>query len=282
MMSILEYSDQLYDNLQRELKLIDLAGDNRLLMLESAFGMVDKAMEELKDYLLNYTFSDEEQEVSFFKNQMTRFLKDSIFYSELFGIEANKPAGTRKFIKQFYEKELRGVRYFLTSQQGLYNYMLMKKSHFDRTYFLRNSHSPILKPNLFWHTLDTRFCTVYTVSFARIKATLAISEFLYGQLDKLNGEATSQELYKKFNLVWTAPKVQMVELIYGLKAAGVFNQGTAGIKEIADAMELLFGREIKDYYRTFQEIRIRKKNRTVFLDLCKEKLEIYMEEYEGL
>ncbi|WP_157243373.1 RteC domain-containing protein [Algoriphagus resistens] len=281
-MSILNYSNQLYEKLQLDLAVVKLEGDNRLIKLESAFSLVDKAMDALKRYLVSYKFEDEEQEIIFFKFYMSKFLKDSIFYSELFGIESNRPVGSRKYMKQFYEKELRGVRDFLTDQQGLYNYMLLKKSHFDRTYFLRNSQSPILKPNLFWHTLDTRFCTVYTVSFARIEATLAISDYLYEELTNLNGDLKIKDIPKKFNLTWTAPKVYLVELIYSLKASGVFNHGTADIREIAAIMEILFDKDMKDYYRTFQEIRIRKRSRTVFLDLCKDKLESYMEESEGV
>ncbi len=282
MMSILTYSNELYESLQRELAVVKLEGDNRLIQLESAFSLVDKSMEQLKGYLSEYKFEDEEQEILFFKYYMSKFLKDSIFYSELFGIESNRPVGSRKDIKQFYEKELRGVRDFLSNQQALYNYMLLKKSHYDRTYFLRNAQSPILKPNLFWHTLDTRFCTVYTVSFARIKATLAISDYIYEELAVLNGESDPRGLAKKFNLTWTAPKVYLVELIYGLKSAGVFNHGTADIREIAATLEILLNKEIKDYYRTFQEIRIRKKSRTVFLDLLRDKMEGYMEESEGV
>ncbi|MBN7816906.1 RteC domain-containing protein [Algoriphagus pacificus] len=281
-MGILNYANEIYEDLQEDLELISLEGENRLVKIESSFYRVNKTLGLIKEYLEEYQFKDEEEEILFFKFYMTKLLKDSIFFEELFNVESGVPLGSKKGMKSHYRKELEQIQGFQNRNRALFNYHLMQKSHFDRIYFLRNVESPLIKPTSFLHTVDQRYYTVHTMIFSRIMATIKLSEFIQQKIQEVDGEVVSEKLTKKFKLTWTAPKVQLVELVYGLKASGVFNHGRADIKEIAQTMEILFGKEMKDYYRTFQEIRIRKKNRTVFLDLVKEKIEAYMEESEGL
>jgi hypothetical protein len=66
--------------------------------------------------------------------------------------------------------------------------------------------------------------------------------------------------------------------MYALQSAGVFNNSTADIKQIASCFEWIFNVDLKNYYRTFLEIRSRKANRTAFLDLLKERLIKRMDE----
>lgn len=72
-------------------------------------------------------------------------------------------------------------------------------------------------------------------------------------------------------LVWTAPKTNLIELLYALHASNSFNDGKAGLKQVAEAFERIFQVSLGNYYRVFQDIRQRKINQTVFLDQLKEK-----------
>jgi predicted nucleic acid-binding protein len=68
-------------------------------------------------------------------------------------------------------------------------------------------------------------------------------------------------------LRWTASKASVVELVYALYAGAVYNNRLAEIKEIAETFEQLFQVDHCNYYHVFNEIRLRKKNRTSLLDL---------------
>jgi len=48
--------------------------------------------------------------------------------------------------------------------------------------------------------------------------------------------------------------------------SGAINNGTADIKEIATAFQKIFNIELGDYYRTYLEIRSRKKSKAKFLE----------------
>ncbi|MDR2951320.1 MAG: RteC domain-containing protein [Prevotella sp.] len=81
----------------------------------------------------------------------------------------------------------------------------------------------------------------------------------------------------KVRLTWTGSKVELVELIYALDAAGCFNHGHATIKEIVVCIEVMLNVDLGDYYHTFMEIRNRK-NSTAFLDRLIKVLNDRMEE----
>lgn len=279
-MSILVFSTQVISRLKNDLGMLKLDGENKLIQFESAFHLVDRTMDRIKLFMDKYEFVSEEEEIEFFKYRMTYLLKESVYFSELFNMESIKPAGPEKEIRRFYEKELLSVQEFLQNNQNLYNYLLMKKENQDRVFFLRSAQAPVYKPNLFWHTLDTRYCTVYTLYCARIMGTLALAEYIHNQLLMISNAKESKQEDKFPPLYWTGKKADLVELVYALKTSNAVNHGNTSVAELMNAIGEIFGKELQDYYRTFLEIKSRKKNRTVFLDHCRENLETYMDSFE--
>jgi len=70
----------------------------------------------------------------------------------------------------------------------------------------------------------------------------------------------------------------LIELIYAIHSIGAFNRGTTDIKVLAAAFEQAFHIDLGDIYRTYVEIRARKKERTKFIDYMKESLIHRMDE----
>lgn len=66
--------------------------------------------------------------------------------------------------------------------------------------------------------------------------------------------------------------------MYALQSKGVFNNGSADLKEVAAFLEHTFEIDLGQYHRTFLEIRIRKTGRTKFLDTLTETLTTRMDE----
>jgi hypothetical protein len=92
-------------------------------------------------------------------------------------------------------------------------------------------------------------------------------------LEQYNGiDPTNLPFRKKSKLFWTGHKTDLIELIYALHSCGIINSGTAGIKELAVAVERLFNVNLGNYYHTFVDIRSRKSNNTKFIDILKEAL----------
>lgn len=95
-----------------------------------------------------------------------------------------------------------------------------------------------------------------------------VKEHLITLLQKLDADVTDT----LSSLKWTGTKSALIELIYALQSVDAVNNGKADIKQIADSFEHLFNISLGNYYRQFQEIRLRKNGKTNFLDDMREKL----------
>ena len=71
---------------------------------------------------------------------------------------------------------------------------------------------------------------------------------------------------------WNSSKVALVELMYALHTEGVFNNGAADLKEIAEYFEHIFEIDLGQYRRVFLEIRARKSDKTKFITMLNEHL----------
>lgn len=279
-MTVDQFTDSLWSELQDKLEAIPRHGGNKLQHLQLSFEATDKSLYELKDFILNYSFEDESEEILFFKEIKPKFESTHLYFGEVFNIEFDRPIAGKKIQKQYLLKEQESIQQFMKSEQVLYNYIKLNKKDLDSVYFLRKNISRSPKPNGIGSSLDERFSTVHSLLVSKIKACIDINAYLQKEI-KFLAHPVNMESAEASTLVWTAPKVHLIELIYALKVAGVFNNGSAEIKEIADGLSRFFPQRLKDYYRTFQEIRIRKKSRTVFLDSLKENLIQSMENAES-
>ena len=282
-MGTIELAQDHLKKLDQELAKFKIGDSNQLVMIESSFYLVDKALEKLKKEILDFDFKDEEEEINFFKNYMTEFLSRSNYYSELFHIESERQGGEDQHTNRFYLEKMEEVNKYFQRYAALNNYLILGKSYLDRVYFLRGAEAPLIYPDLFRHTLDSSFCTVYTLHFARLKAMEKLMNYLS---DKVSVEIIEGQRNRNIqdhgnSLFWTGSKVDLVELIYALKTTAVVNHGSASVADLAIVMGGVFGKKLKDYYKTFGEIRERKAGKTFFLDRCKKTLNAYIEEFEG-
>ena len=65
----------------------------------------------------------------------------------------------------------------------------------------------------------------------------------------------------------------MVELVYALCGTGSLNDGNVSLKDLFAVFEEMFGVEVKNFSRTFTDIKNRTKgDRTIYLDKLKKSL----------
>ena len=272
------FSNRLYEQMNSALGTINIEADSMLKQTESSYRTVQEAMQELKGFIIEYSFKDQQEEIHFFKNIKPRFLKELIFFEELYYIESGRPVATTKEVQRYLNIHLAHINRFFRRNHNLHTYYLMGEDHKDHQYFTRQPPGLRLKPDKYYLDMDIRFSTLHSFKFGRIQAYQKLSEHLQRAFANLNQKLPIPETASKPKLKWTAPKVSLVELVYAFKAAGVFNNGTANINEIAALLEEVFQRDLSDFYRTFQEIRIRKKSRTAFMELLQSRLYQWMED----
>lgn len=217
-------------------------------------------------------FWDAGEEVYFFKVIKPRFYGRFLYYLELQWIENCRPGGEFGIQREYLVKELERLREFYRKNAGFYAYYLSGASHLDSRYFLKGKptvypqggESGVLANTEEEHSADNLA--------SRILAHEWLERYLLESIQELQGQDGIRMPNGKClpTLRWTASKISLIELLYALQAAGVFNQGTADIKQTARFFEQIFQVDLGNYYRNFQDIRIRKSGRTHFLDLLRD------------
>ena len=79
---------------------------------------------------------------------------------------------------------------------------------------------------------------------------------------------------------WPFSNTDYVELVYALCSKGLGKQNNLGIIQVSKKLQQLFDIETKDIYKTFQDIKKRKKSRTQFLDNLSTSLLLEIEKSE--
>jgi hypothetical protein len=258
---------------------IAIETDNMLLRAEQSYHVVQAALRDVKLFVTDYSFADEAEEINFFKEIKPMFLKELIFYYELFFFEASRPVGNKDVLVAYYNKVMERIRMFFERNQELYTYYRTGKTCFDELYFLSGADTPLLLPD-YSLDMDPKFSTVQSFKLSKIMAFELFFDYLQAGLMGLNSlqPAADPLAAKSVVNIWTDTKATLIELAYAIVAKGSVDHGNAKINQVVGTLEKAFHIDLGNYYGVFtQNIRLRKKNRTVYLDQLREFLERWME-----
>jgi hypothetical protein len=275
---MIKVTNVLYAALQEALKQIGRTSDDTIKTAERSYNATQDTMHRLKEFVLTYEFKDQDEEIQFFKKIKPMFLKDLIYYMEVYYVEAGKPVGNIDAQKSFLRQELERINIFFERNHTLYIYYRMDKSNLDHVYFVREVSSDLLQPE-YMLDIDPRFSTIQSFKLAKMQAYETLNGYLQNASYVLDhpGIISSSEAEKKTHNSWTDSKASLIELAYAIHSRGAINHGKGDVKQIITALEVFFNVELGNFYRTFQSMRIRKKSRTPFLDTLKESLERKMD-----
>lgn len=273
------FSESLLTELDSQLQTIHSKTDNPIQYAEQAIKTLIPAFEKLKTEFLKYTFENKSEEINFFRETKPQFAAKLIYYNDIYNIETNKPFGTKKVIRKYYNTELIKLQTFFNENIEFYRYFRTGNHSLDNKYFLRGKHDLRHTPDSFYFQADHRFSTSHDYKVARIIASDKIKTYLETEISKLEQKSENKiSLSNNKTQKWTGSKVALIELIYALHTEGVFNNGTSELKEVTTFFESAFNVDLGQFNRTFLEIRTRKSERTKFLNTLKEKLILRMDD----
>lgn len=263
----------IYATMMERLERIAVTSENILQRAEQSYKVAELALAELKQYIIDYSFSDKQEEIDFFKKIKPMFLKELLYYMEVFQVEAWKPPVGRDEQIAHYRLGAHRADLYFKRYNELYTYYRMGSTLHDEQYFLRGGRCDLISPISVSDT-DSRFSTVYSFQFGKLQAYEQFSDYLHRCVYNLEHPASPLSETEKGKMItrWTDSKSALIELAYGIHAKGSINHGTADIKQIMTVLEIAFNISVGNFYRTFQNLRIRKKNRTPYWDAAKEHL----------
>src|SRR5690606_29215970 len=153
-------------------------------------------------------------------------------------------------------------------------------TYLDHKYFLRSKFDIKMSLSSYYFEADTSFSTSHDFKVAKILANDLIQLYLENKLVMIENKDNCEKSQRKqmLKMIWTSPRVALIELVYALHTGGVFNNGAAEINDVAEYFEYIFETDLGQYRRRFLEIRTRKADRVKFLTSLNKKLLKRMED----
>ncbi len=260
------FSETLATAMKDQLEAIERECQEELVRISRSKGVARNTLLTLKVFIHTYAFKDKSEEITFFKDIKPKFQSQYLYYQQLLSLRTREPIGSKEVLLQYYQQELQNIQSCIRENLEFHLYWLSGSTESDAQYFLRTS-------NPFEPHLDEKFTTGYDTLLASLMANDRVRDYLLTSIHNVNTSETT-------GLSWTGPKTALIELAYALQAVDALNGGKADLKQIASAFENLFHINLGNYYRTFQEIRLRKSGRTNFLDQLKNKFIQRMDEMD--
>ncbi|WP_229724619.1 RteC domain-containing protein [Winogradskyella forsetii] len=258
------------NNLNEQLNFINLEIDDPIEQCEKAIGIIVTAVESLKNQISKRKFKSQVEEIKFFKEIKPQFTSKLIYYNKIYKIETKKPRGGRRIVKKYYREELQKLKRFFDYELEFYKYYRTGSAYLDYKYFVRGNFDIKLSLDSLYFESDLTFATLHSYKVAKIKANDLLEVFIENKLQETNNSYRQKSQHKpNSGLIWTGSKVSLIELLYALHSEGVFNNGAVDLKDIALYFESVFNVNLGQYRRTFLEIRMRKSNRTKFINSLK-------------
>ncbi|GHV18943.1 hypothetical protein FACS1894169_15830 [Bacteroidia bacterium] len=244
--------------------------------------VLEKTFEDLKTFILDYTFKDQTEEIIFFKEIKSQLFSQLVYHNKIYNIEMRMPTGSYNDKKSYLESVLSRIKYFFDMNFDFYHYYRSGSTHLDKYYFLMGKPDIQLILDSFYFERDTKFSTSHDFKVAKILANEMLTVYVNGKIIKLEQQSQSftEESYciSKSKHTWTDSKTDLTELIYGLYVKGSIDKGNVDIKELADYFGNFLNIDLKDIYRIYLNIRSRKDSRTLFLDSLTDELNDKMDE----
>jgi len=264
----------LLKNLTEQINFIDLEIDDTVLKCEKSIEIIIQALQKVKTIVLKTGFKSEDEEILFFKETKPLFTSKRIYHNSIYRIETKKPSGSTRILKKYYNNELEKLKRYFDDNLDFYKYYRTKSTYLDYKYFVRGSFDVKQSLDNFYYEADLNFTTSHDFKVAKILANDLLQLYLEDQMILLDNKNQKNHIHQNSptRLTWTSSKVALIELLYALQTEGVFNNGTADLKEIVENFEKIFNIDLGQFHRVFLEIRIRKSSQTKFLDSLKEVL----------
>lgn len=259
-------------DLAREMDAVIMHEDTGTLEgIKNRYTSILNLVNRLTAFITNYQFKDKKEEADYFKRIKPAFVSKLLYYQKLFLIRSRQPVGMAPDILSYYLTELNKIAKYIESQNDFLAYYRSDSVLFDEIYFVR-------KEDITWQSINAdcepgSFTTIYDQKLSKLLAYEEVSAFLIEQINLLSEDVSTKDTRQDqaHNVTWTGSKASLIELLYALQTSGVCNNGAVDVSQMANHFEQLFNVKLGNFYRTFQEIRIRKL-RTSFLDQLKESL----------
>lgn len=170
--------------LERDLKIIEQADFLPCKKVADSLQIVKVKLAKVASHLKEEPFTNQLQEVTYFKKLSPRFYSCWIFAIASYQLELNRPCGTLETYRDYLEEELRIIQRYFNQNAFYYHYYKSGATELDAVCFIRGAQMesiPISEIRL----TDNDLSTSFDLLFAKFIAYERLQELI---VSMLNGE----------------------------------------------------------------------------------------------
>lgn len=268
------FVEKLQKEIRHDIEFIEAEDKNILKKSLDASHVLGNAFDRLKEFIIKYNFTDEEEEILFFKEIKPKIFCHLIYYRKVYNIEMHRPVASIDAQKQYLKMKMDAIHEFNSKILDFYRYYRSGASYLDAAYFVRGKPDTEQYLETFYYERDSQFSTNCDFKVARIIANDMLQAYLLSELEILDNNAakSNTSTFPKVKLTWTGSKVELIEMIYALDTLGCFNNGKIPLTQISAYIECVFNIDLgNNIARNFYDMRIRNQP-TPFLDRLREEI----------
>ncbi len=265
--------------------------DKEEKILSQSKGLIEEAYEmtlylqdllfSVKKLITEEGFSNDAEEIHFFRTIKPQILGKLIYYNKVYRIETTCPVSNGKMYYSFFSTQLAILKRDYSEHlcnSDFYRYYRSGQTDRDETYFKRgniNYHDGL---NSIVFEIDPTYSTFFDYKVARIISNELLYSYLLTKISPdENPDVILQNSESTKDIFWTDSKNALIELVYALYASGAISHGKIGIRKISLMFQILFRIPLGDLHHAFHRMKTRTGSRTAFLDQLKISLEDYMD-----
>lgn len=212
-------------------------------------------------------FKSEKEEIYFFKEIKQIPLKPLIYHSEVRSFELQFPKADIDSQRKFIKRKIHKVNRFFLYNIDFEQYVDSEATHFDKEYYTRDFLDSYQITTSKFYFQDPDFCTARDMLLGKLKGYQQFIIYLENRLFKLENSMNGKTMLSQGNkLHWPFSNTDYVELLYALCLRGLGKHDKKSIMKVSQSLQEVIDFKPKDIYKTFQDIKGRKKSRTLFLD----------------
>lgn len=260
--------EEMMQEVDERVSAIHLNGKHIIEDCREMIAFLKMKLDRLREYVQSTPFSNDEEEIIFFKYKKPMLQGRLLYFRKILRIESQRPIA-EEALDEYYEKQQGEQKLFFDRHVAFFQYYRSGVTHLDRYYFLRGRQDNGLDVDVCHFDDDPVFSTGYDHLIARIVAMEMLYAFLSVKRTQLQqgAEVPVQLLNVRGSYQWTGKIVDLVEIIYALDSCKCVDGGKVNIEELAAYMGQMFGVEIKNCFNSYNDIKRRKDvNRTYFLN----------------
>lgn len=256
----------LANGLQNELESIQSTTLDVIKQADLSIVLCRNLLSQFKKHVLAAKYKSTSLEIEFFKETKQIPLSNLIYFSEIRSFETQFPKGNKSLQKQAIIKKMTKLNRFFMVNMDFDQYIEQGRMYLDDRYFTRAYFNKFNVTTSKYYYRDPEFSTSHDLLLGKLLANKRLVKYLEERLKNLNRFNNTKTKNRMKGLKWSSSKAALVELIYALNHARAINNGNIELKEIVIRFQEIFDIDLKDFYKTYSEIKGRKKSRTKFLD----------------